>query len=132
MSLKIGDTAPDFSAETTLGKIDFYDWTNGRWVILYSHPADYTPICTTELGRTAQLKDEFEKRNTSVLALSVDDVESHRGWIKDINETANTQVEFPIIADSDKTIANAYQMIHENASSSVTVRTVYFIGPDKK
>ncbi|MBW8201323.1 MULTISPECIES: peroxiredoxin [Flagellimonas] len=132
MSLKIGDTAPDFSAETTLGKIDFYDWTNGRWVILYSHPADYTPICTTELGRTAQLKDEFEKRNTSVLALSVDDVESHKGWIKDINETANTQVEFPIIADSDKTIANAYQMIHENASSSVTVRTVYFIGPDKK
>lgn len=132
MSLKIGDTAPDFSAETTLGNIDFYDWTNGRWVILYSHPADYTPICTTELGRTAQLKDEFEKRNTSVLALSVDDVESHKGWIKDINETANTQVEFPIIADSDKTIANAYQMIHENASSSVTVRTVYFIGPDKK
>ncbi|MCR9228244.1 MAG: peroxiredoxin [Flavobacteriaceae bacterium] len=132
MSLKIGDTAPDFSAETTLGNIDFYDWTNGRWVVLYSHPADYTPICTTELGRTAQLKDEFEKRNTSVLALSVDDVESHKGWIKDINETANTQVEFPIIADSDKTIANAYQMIHENASSSVTVRTVYFIGPDKK
>ncbi|WP_067031123.1 peroxiredoxin [Allomuricauda sp. CP2A] len=132
MSLKIGDTAPDFSAETTLGNINFYDWTNGRWVILYSHPADYTPICTTELGRTAQLKDEFEKRNTSVLALSVDDVESHKGWIKDINETANTQVEFPIIADSDKTIANAYQMIHENASSSVTVRTVYFIGPDKK
>ncbi len=132
MSLKIGDTAPDFSAETTLGNINFYDWTNGRWVILYSHPADYTPICTTELGRTAQLKDEFEKRNTSVLALSVDDVESHKGWIKDMNETANTQVEFPIIADSDKTIANAYQMIHENASSSVTVRTVYFIGPDKK
>src|SRR5690606_4852244 len=102
------------------------------WAILYSHPSDYTPICTTELGRTAQLKDEFAKRNTKILAISVDDLDSHNGWIKDINETQHTTVEFPIIADPDKKVATAYGMIHENASTSVTVRSVYFIGPDKK
>ncbi|TZF84775.1 peroxiredoxin [Pedobacter sp. BS3] len=132
MSLKIGDTAPDFSAQTTEGNINFYEWLGDNWAILYSHPADYTPICTTELGRTAQLKDEFAKRNTKVLAVSVDDIESHHGWVKDINETQNTTVEFPIIADPDKAISKAYQMIHENASTSATVRSVYFIGPDKK
>lgn len=132
MSLKIGDTAPDFSAKTTEGEINFYEWLGESWAILYSHPGDFTPICTTELGRTAQLKDEFEKRNTKVLAISVDDLESHNSWIKDINLTQNTNVEFPIIADPDQIISKAYAMIHENASSSATVRSVYFIGPDKK
>jgi len=132
MSLKIGDTAPDFNAQTTAGNIQFYEWLGHDWAILYSHPSDYTPICTTELGRTAQLKDEFAKRNTKILAISVDDLDSHNGWIKDINETQHTTVEFPIIADPDKKVATAYGMIHENASTSVTVRSVYFIGPDKK
>lgn len=132
MSLKIGDTAPDFSAETTEGNLSFYEWLNNKWAILYSHPSDYTPICTTELGRTAQLKDEFEKRDAKILAISIDDLDSHRGWVKDINETQNTTVEFPIIADPDQKIAKSYGMIHENASTSATVRSVYFIGPDKK
>jgi len=132
MSLKIGDTAPDFSAKTTEGDINFYEWLGDSWAILYSHPGDFTPICTTELGRTAQLKDEFEKRNTKILAISVDDLDSHNGWVKDINLTQNTNVEFPIIADPDQKISKAYAMIHENASSSATVRSVYFIGPDKK
>ncbi|MBX3253494.1 MAG: peroxiredoxin [Chitinophagaceae bacterium] len=132
MSLKIGDTAPDFSAQTTEGNISFYEWLGNNWAILYSHPGDYTPICTTELGRTAQLKDEFAKRNAKVLAISVDDLQSHQGWIKDINETAGTNVEFPIIADPDKKICQLYGMIHEKASASATVRSVYFIDPDKK
>jgi thioredoxin-dependent peroxiredoxin len=132
MSLRIGDTAPDFSAQTTEGVINFYDWLGDSWAILYSHPGDYTPICTTELGRTAQLKDEFAKRNTRILAISVDDLESHNGWIKDINETQNTTVDFPIIADPHQKVSRSYAMIHENASSSATVRSVYFIGPDKK
>ncbi|WPP50716.1 peroxiredoxin [Catalinimonas niigatensis] len=132
MSLKIGDTAPDFKAQTTEGKINFYDWLAGSWGILYSHPADYTPVCTTELGRTAHLKEEFARRNTKVAALSVDSLESHQGWVKDINETQSCTVEFPIIADPDKKVANLYGMIHENASDSLTVRSVYFIGPDKK
>ncbi|MBX2923127.1 MAG: peroxiredoxin [Chitinophagaceae bacterium] len=132
MSLKIGDTAPDFSAETTEGTISFYEWLSGNWAILYSHPGDYTPICTTELGRTAQLKEEFAKRNAKVLAISVDDLQSHRGWVKDINETAATTVEFPIIADPDQKISRLYEMIHEKASTSATVRSVYFIDPDKK
>lgn len=132
MSLQIGDTAPDFSAQTTEGDINFYEWLGDSWAILYSHPGDYTPICTTELGRTAQLKDEFTKRNTKILAISVDGIESHVGWVKDINETQNTQVDFPIIADPDQQISRSYAMIHENASSSATVRSVYFIGPDKK
>ncbi|RQP17110.1 peroxiredoxin [Parapedobacter defluvii] len=132
MSLKIGDTAPDFGAETTEGPIDFYQWLGNDWAILYSHPGDYTPICTTELGRTAQLSEEFAKRNTRILAISVDGIESHRGWVNDINETQHTTVNFPIIADPDKTISRSYQMIHDNASTSATVRSVYFIGPDKK
>ncbi len=132
MSLKIGDTAPNFKAETTEGPIDFYQWLGNDWAIVYSHPGDYTPICTTELGRTAQLSNEFAKRNTRILAISVDGIESHRGWVNDINETQNTTVDFPIIADPDKAISRSYQMIHDNASTSATVRSVYFIGPDKK
>ena len=132
MSLRIGDTAPDFSAQTTAGDINFHEWLGDSWAILYSHPGDYTPICTTELGRTAQLKDDFDRRNTKILAISVDGLESHHGWIKDINSTQNTQVDFPIIADPDQKISRAYAMIHENASTSATVRSVYFIGPDKK
>lgn len=132
MSLKIGDTAPDFSAQTTKGEINFYEWLADSWAILYSHPGDFTPICTTELGRTAQLKDEFDKRSTKILAISVDDLASHQGWIKDIDDAANTTVDFPIIADPDQKVSHAYRMIHEKASTSATVRSVYFIGPDKK
>lgn len=132
MALRIGDDAPDFQVETTQGKIDFYEWLGDSWGILYSHPADYTPVCTTELGRTAQLKAEFDKRNTKVLAVSVDDLESHHGWIKDINETQNTEVNFPIIADPERVVATKYDMIHPNASAAATVRSVFFIGPDKK
>ena len=131
MSLRIGDEAPDFSIETTEGLINFHEWLGDGWGILYSHPADYTPVCTTELGRTAQLKDEFDKRNTKVLAVSVDDLESHQGWIKDINETQNTTVNFPIIADPERKVATLYDMIHPNASEKATVRSVFFIGPDK-
>ncbi len=132
MSLKIGDTAPDFSAKTTKGLIHFYQWIGDKWCILYSHPADFTPICTTELGRTAQLQDEFDKRDTKVLAISVDNVDSHKEWVKDIDKTQNTKVEFPIIADTDQEISRLYDMIHDHVSSSATVRSVYFIGPDKK
>ncbi|GAA5040997.1 peroxidase [Marivirga lumbricoides] len=132
MSLRIGDDAPNFQVETTEGKIDFHEWLGDSWGILYSHPADYTPVCTTELGRTAQLKPEFDKRNTKVLAVSVDDLESHQGWIKDINETQNTVVNFPIIADPERKVAHLYDMIHEKASATATVRSVFFIGPDKK
>ena len=132
MSLRIGDTAPDFTAETTEGKINFYQWLDGSWGILYSHPSDFTPVCTTELGRTAHLEKEFEKRNTKILAVSVDDLASHNEWIKDINETQQCTVGFPVIADSDRNVATLYGMIHENASTSVTVRSVYFIGTDKK
>jgi thioredoxin-dependent peroxiredoxin len=132
MSLRIGDDAPDFTAQTTEGEISFHQWLGDSWGILYSHPADYTPVCTTELGRTAHLKDEFAKRNTKVLAVSVDGLESHFGWVNDINETQNCTVDFPLIADADRNVATLYQMIHPNASTSVTVRSVYFIGPDKK
>ncbi len=132
MSLRLGDTAPNFQAETSIGPIDFYEFIEGGWAVLYSHPSDYTPVCTTELGRTAQLKSEFEKRNTKVLALSVDSVEDHLGWIKDINETQNTNVEFPIIADKDRKVAELYDMIHPNASATSTVRSVFVISPDKK
>ncbi|MEP0365882.1 MAG: peroxiredoxin [Cyclobacteriaceae bacterium] len=132
MSLRIGDEAPNFQVETTEGKIDFHEWLGDKWGVLYSHPADYTPVCTTELGKTAKLAPEFEKRNTKVLAVSVDDLESHQGWVKDINETQNTVVNFPIIADPDKIVANLYDMIHPNASATATVRSVFFIGPDKK
>jgi alkyl hydroperoxide reductase subunit AhpC len=132
MSLRIADDAPNFKAQTTLGEIDFHQWLGDQWGIIYSHPADFTPVCTTELGRTAQLKDEFAARNTKVLAVSTDDLESHNGWIKDINETQNTEVEFPIIADSDKKVSTLYNMIHPNFSTTATVRSVYFISPDKK
>ena len=132
MSLRLGDDAPNFQAQTTIGDIDFYDYTNGSWVVLYSHPSDFTPVCTTELGRTAQLKSEFEKRNVKVLALSVDPVEEHLEWIKDINETQNTNVDFPIIADKDRKVAELYDMIHPNASATATVRSVFVIGPDRK
>ncbi|HSN09105.1 MAG TPA: peroxiredoxin [Hanamia sp.] len=132
MSLQLGDTAPDFTAETTEGKINFYDYLGDSWGILFSHPADYTPVCTTELGRTAALKKEFEKRNTKVLAVSVDPLNQHMGWKKDINETQNVNVDFPIIADEDKTVANLYGMLHPNASATTTVRSLFIIGPDKK
>jgi len=132
MSLRIGDDAPNFKAQTTEGEVEFYQWLGNSWGILYSHPADYTPVCTTELGRTAQLKEDFAKRKTKVLAVSVDDLDSHHGWVKDINETQNCVVDFPIIADTDKNVATLYNMIHPNASTSSTVRSVYFISPDKK
>lgn len=132
MSLQLGDTAPNFQAVTTEGNIDFYDYVGDNWVVLYSHPSDYTPVCTTELGKTAALKEEFDKRNVKVLALSVDDIEDHKGWVKDINETQHVEVNFPIIADKDRKIAEAYGMIHPNASATATVRSVYIIGPDKK
>ncbi|TCK80792.1 peroxiredoxin [Albibacterium bauzanense] len=132
MSLQIGDTAPDFSATTTSGEIDFHKWIGNGWAILFSHPADFTPICTTELGRTAQLKAEFDKRNTKVIFVSVNDLSSHEGWVKDINATQNTTVNFPVIADPDRKVAELYGMIHPNASTTAPVRSVFFIGPDKK
>ncbi|MCA6448652.1 MAG: peroxiredoxin [Chitinophagaceae bacterium] len=132
MSLRLGDIAPNFKAKTTIGEIDFHEYLGNGWGILFSHPADYTPVCTTELGRTASLQAEFEKRNVKVLALSVDSVESHKNWISDINETQHVSVGFPIIADEDKSIAHAYDMIHPNASETFTVRSLFIIGPDKK
>ncbi|MCK0136086.1 peroxiredoxin [Arenibacter sp. S6351L] len=132
MSLRIGDDAPNFKAQTTEGDIDFHQWLGNSWGILYSHPADYTPVCTTELGRTAKLKEDFAKRKTKVLAVSVDDLDSHYGWVKDINETQNCNLDFPIIADTDRIVSTLYNMIHPNASTSATVRSVYFISPDKK
>jgi alkyl hydroperoxide reductase subunit AhpC len=132
MSLRLGDIAPDFKAETTEGTISFHEWLGNSWGLLFSHPSDYTPVCTTELGATSKLKGEFDKRNVKVLAISVDGLESHQGWIKDINETQNTYVNFPIIADPDKKIAELYDMIHPNASEKFTVRSVFVIGPDKK
>jgi alkyl hydroperoxide reductase subunit AhpC len=132
MSVRLGDIAPNFKAKTSKGDIDFYEFLGDSWGVLFSHPADYTPVCTTELGKTALLQEEFEKRNVKVLALSVDSIGRHEGWIKDINETQNTVVGFPIIADEDKSIANAYGMIHPNASETFTVRSLFIIGPDKK
>lgn len=130
-TLRLGDKAPNFDAETSEGKINFYDYLGDSWGILFSHPADYTPVCTTELGAAAKYKDEFEKRNVKVLALSVDGVESHKEWIKDINETQNTTVNFPIIADEDKKVSDLYDMIHPNADDTLTVRSVFIIAPDK-
>src|ERR1700761_7571703 len=132
MGLRLGDDAPNFKADTTIGRIRFYEWLGNSWGVLFSHPADYTPVCTTELGATARLKDEFAKRNVKVAALSVDDVESHKGWIKDINETQNTTVDFPIIADKDRKVSELYDMIHPNASLTAPVRSLFIIGPDKK
>ncbi|GAA4318627.1 peroxiredoxin [Pontixanthobacter gangjinensis] len=129
--LKLGDKAPNFDAETSEGKINFYDYLGDSWGILFSHPADYTPVCTTELGTVANYKAEFEKRDVKVMALSVDGIESHKGWIKDINETQNTTVNFPIIADEDRKVSNLYGMIHPKADDTQTVRSVFVIGPDK-
>ncbi|MFD1143169.1 peroxiredoxin [Larkinella insperata] len=132
MALRLGDIAPDFTAETTEGTINFHEWLGNSWGMIFSHPADFTPVCTTELGRTAQLKDEFEKRGVKVIAVSVDPLDSHREWVKDINETQNTTVDFPLIADHDRKVAELYDMIHPNASEKATVRSVFIIGPDKK
>lgn len=132
MSIRLGDTAPDFTAETTEGTINFHEWLGDSWGMLFSHPADYTPVCTTELGRTAQLKDRFAAKHTKVIAVSVDGLDSHKGWINDINETQNTTVNFPIIADANRNVANLYDMIHPNADNTMTVRSVFIIGPDKK
>jgi len=131
MSLRLGDTAPNFKAKTTLGEIDFYDFLGDRWGVLFSHPADYTPVCTTELGRTALLKEEFDKRNVKVLAVSVDPLDKHYGWVNDINETQNCFVDFPIIADENREVATLYDMIHPNASATATVRSLFIIAPDK-
>ena len=132
MALRLGDMAPDFTANTTEGPVEFHKWLGNSWGVLFSHPADFTPVCTTELGAVAKIKKEFEKRNVKVLAVSVDPLESHHGWIKDINETQATTVNFPIIADSDRKVATAYDMIHPNADTTATVRSVFVIGPDKK
>jgi len=131
-TLRLGDEAPNFKAQTTIGEIDFHNYIDGCWAVLYSHPADFTPVCTTELGQTAKLKSEFDKRNVKVLALSVDSVDDHHSWIKDINETQNTEVNFPIIADKERVVAQLYDMIHPNASATATVRSVFVVGPDKK
>ncbi|CAB1217185.1 peroxiredoxin [Acinetobacter bouvetii] len=132
MTLRLGDTAPNFVQESSEGTINFYDYLGDSWGILFSHPADYTPVCTTELGYTAKLKDEFAKRGVKAIALSVDDVESHKGWIKDINETQNTSVNFPIIADQDRKVSTLYDFIHPNASETLTVRSLVVIDPNKK
>ncbi len=132
MALRLGDIAPDFRAETTEGTINFHEWLGNGWGVLFSHPADFTPVCTTELGTVAKLKDEFAKRNVKVVALSVDGIESHHQWIKDINETQSTTVNFPIIADPDFKISGLYDMIHPNANDKFTVRSVFVIGADKK
>jgi alkyl hydroperoxide reductase subunit AhpC len=132
MSIRLGDPAPNFKAETNEGPIDFYDFLGDSWGLLFSHPADFTPVCTTELGQTSKLKSEFDKRNVKVLALSVDGVDSHNAWIKDINETQHTSVNFPIIADEDKKVATLYEMMHPNSTEKTTVRSVFVIGPDKK
>lgn len=132
MSLRLGDIAPNFQAETTAGHIDFHEFLGSSWGVLFSHPADFTPVCTTELGRTALLKEEFAKRNVKVLAVSVDPLDKHLGWVNDINETQNCSVDFPLIADEDKKVANLYGMIHPNASETATVRSLFIIGPDKK
>lgn len=132
MTLRLGDIAPDFEQESSEGTINFYDFLGDHWGVLFSHPADYTPVCTTELGYTAKLKGEFEQRGVKAIALSVDDVESHKGWIKDINETQNTQVNFPILADKDRKVSTLYDFIHPNASQTLTVRSLVIIDPDKK
>ena len=131
MSLHLGDKAPNFTAETTHGQLDFYEYLGDSWGVLFSHPADYTPVCTTELGRTALLHEEFAKRNVKVIAVSVDPIDKHAGWVKDINETQNCEVNFPIIADENRNVATLYDMIHPNASATATVRSLFIIGPDK-
>ena len=132
MSLRLGDDAPNFTADTTEGPIDFYDWKGDSWAVLFSHPKDFTPVCTTELGYTAKLKPEFDKRNVKVIGLSVDGLENHAKWSEDIEETQGSKVNFPIIGDSDRKVADLYDMIHPNASETTTVRSVFVIGPDNK
>jgi alkyl hydroperoxide reductase subunit AhpC len=132
MALQLGETAPDFTAMTTEGEIKLHDWIGDKWCVFFSHPKDYTPVCTTELGEVAKLKPQFEKRNCKVIGLSVDPVDSHKGWAKDIEETQGTALNFPVVADHDRKIADAYGMIHPKALDTLTVRTVFVIGPDKK
>ena len=132
MTIRLGDTAPDFTAETTEGTVEFHKWLGDGWGILFSHPKDFTPVCTTELGRVANLKGEFAKRNVKVIAVSVDPLDSHKGWINDINDTQNCTMNYPIIADPDRNVATLYGMIHPNALDNLTVRSVFIIGPDKK
>jgi alkyl hydroperoxide reductase subunit AhpC len=132
MTLQLGDTAPNFTQESSEGPIDLYAWSGDSWVVLFSHPADYTPVCTTELGEVARLKPEFDKRNVKVLALSVDPIDSHKGWIDDINETQHTTVNYPLLADADRKVSDLYGMIHPSANAKVTVRTVFVIDPQKK
>lgn len=132
MAIRLGDTAPNFTAQTSMGEINFHEWLGDSWGLLFSHPADFTPVCTTELGRTAALSGEFQKRNVKPIAVSVDPMDSHSNWIKDIEETQNVTVNFPLIADPERNVAELYDMIHPNASEKTTVRTVFVIGPDKK
>ena len=132
MALRLGDTAPDFTAETTQGTINFHEWLGTSWGVLFSHPKDFTPVCTTELGYVAKIKPEFDKRNVKVIGLSVDSVESHEKWESDIGETQGTPVNFPMIGDPDRNVSNLYDMIHPNANDTLTVRSVFVIGPDKK
>ncbi|MHA8105746.1 peroxiredoxin [Aquirufa sp. 5-AUSEE-100C1] len=132
MSIHLGDIAPDFSADTTQGPINFHEWIKDSWVLLFSHPADFTPVCTTELGKTALLAGDFDKRGVKAIAISVDDLDSHNQWVPDIEEVNNVKVNFPIIADPEKKVALLYDMIHPNASEKATVRSVFIIGPDKK
>lgn len=132
MAIRLGDTAPDFTAETTQGPINFHDWIGDSWAVLFSHPKDFTPVCTTELGECARLKPEFDKRNVKVVGLSVDPADSHSRWAADIEETQGSALNFPLIADADRKVSDLYDMIHPNASDTFTVRSVYVIGPDKK
>jgi alkyl hydroperoxide reductase subunit AhpC len=132
MTLRLGDTVPNFTQASSEGDINFYDWANNSWVVLFSHPKDFTPVCTTELGEVARLKPEFDKRNVKVLALSVDDVNSHQGWIGDIEETQSVKLNYPILADPDKKVSDLYDMIHPNANAMLTVRSVFIIDPNKK
>jgi thioredoxin-dependent peroxiredoxin len=132
MQLRLGDTVPNFTQATTQGEIDFFEWAGNSWVILFSHPKDFTPVCTTELGEVAKLKPEFDKRNVKPIALSVDDVDSHNGWVGDILETQGSALNYPIIADPDKKVSDLYDMIHPNANAMVTVRSVFIIDPNKK
>ncbi len=132
MTLRLGDTVPNFTQQSSEGEINFYDWAGDSWVVLFSHPADYTPVCTTELGEVARLKPEFDKRNVKTIALSVDDTESHTGWISDIEDTQSVKLNYPILADPDRKVSDLYDMIHPNASNTVTVRTVFIIDPEKK
>lgn len=132
MSLRLGDTAPDFEQDSSLGRIKFHEWLGNSWGVLFSHPADFTPVCTTELGLTAKLKGEFDKRGVKAIALSVDPVDSHKKWIADIEETQNTVVNFPIIADGDRKVSELYDMIHPNANATLTVRSLFIIDPNKK